>query len=272
MTNEPDDDERGDDEPGTARSSLFAEEWQQVVQVGMVSFTVTCPAGAELGRACDDPDCSICRGVIKLEGGTLDLGCGCGFHVSTSDGDGMTNVEAKAAFDAHECPLRGVELSVEDMLGIVNDPGGRRRAHAANIANTVDAEGFAVQGVFPTDDEGVWFAYTIGLWPRFGGEILMRGFGEDTPGVVGLMAERIVAGLLPVAEGVHQFAPDDPVALVRFDPWRGDPHDFGQAIVHHGTEVFPRWHVVVADDDGRLPGDPGCEVATYQMKGLPSDG
>jgi hypothetical protein len=102
-------------------------------------FRITCPEGARLGRRCDDPECAPCHGVIRLVPGDLDVGCGCGYWVSTRDG--LTTDEAHAAFDAHECPLRGVELSAEEILDIVNDPGGHRRVQRALDATAAEEDG-----------------------------------------------------------------------------------------------------------------------------------
>lgn len=247
---------------------LFAEEWEQIIDMGTMAAKLVCPDGERLRRKCDDPECAICGGVIKLGPGELDLGCGCGWSGTTRDG--MTNTELTEAFESHECPLRGVDLSAEDIFDIVNDPGGHRRAHLSATANAVEADGYAVQTVFPTDPDHVWFGYTIGLWPAHAGELLVRGFGEQSGDLAAFFAGHVVNGTFPLTPGVHRFKPfdEDPSAKVRVDVWSGDPNDFGQAMAFHGTDAFARFHVVLADDDGRFPEDESCECAEYQMKGL----
>lgn len=198
---------------------------------------------------------------VKLTGGSLSVGCGCGQHW---DGD-----DALAQMAAHECPLAGVELTAEDIFDMLDPTAAPRRAHMAEIAETIEQGHYNIQPVFPVDEDGVNFAYTIGLWPKYPGEILIRGFGDHCGRLVDFFAGHIQAGTFPLAEGEYVFDDTDPSAKIRIRPWDGDPTDFGIAMGHHG-EDFPRWHLVLADEDGRFPGDPGCEVETYQMKGLPA--
>lgn len=193
--------------------------------------------------------------------GHLTVMCGCGF---VADGPDALELE-----QSHECPLRGVELSVDDMFEMVNDPGGKRRVHLADMANMVEQVGFAVQPVFPSDESYPWFAYTIGLWPKFGGEFVVRGFGDDTSDVAGAFATWLMDNVFTLTPGVHQINEGVPEARVKVEVWRGPTEDFGAACAYHKTEDFPRFQVLMADDAGRFPGDPGCECAEFQVKGLP---
>lgn len=199
---------------------------------------------------------------VELTTTSFTVGCGCGQHWSGPD--------AMVEYSAHECPLAGIDIDPFELLANVMDPSGMRRAHAAEISDTIEQGHYNVQPVFPTDEDGVNWAYTIGLWPGLPGEILIRGFGQDCAQLVDFFAGHLRSGTFTLIEGVHVFDETDPTAKVRVVPWAGDRFDFGQAIGHHGTEDFPRWQVVLADNDGRFPGDPGCEVETYQMKGLPA--
>jgi len=197
------------------------------------------------------PDDDVSFGV-----GSFGVGCGCG-----QTWNGAT---AWAGFSAHECPLAGVDTPVEELIANVLDPSGVRRAHASEIAEAIEQGHFTVQPVFPTLAYGVHFAYTIGLWPDHGGELIVRGFGDGCSQAADLYGTWVRQGVVKLEAGEY------PSARCRVVPWAGDPYDFGQAMAHHGTEDFPRWQIVLADSEGRFPGDPGCEVETHQMKGLPT--
>lgn len=149
--------------------------------------------------------------------------------------------------------------------------------HLDLLGQTVMDHGFAIQTVFPTSPATPWFAYTIGLWPAHQAELIIRGFGDQTPGLVASIATKVTEGALILTAGVHDLhnmpgAPEGTFLRLRIDPWRGNPADFGMANRYHGNDHYPKMHVVLADDDNRLPGDPDCQVARYQMLGLPEKG
>lgn len=120
------------------------------------------------------------------------------------------------------------------------------------------------------------------LWPDFGGEVLIRGFGEHTGQMVDTASRWVRDGIITLSPGDYTFPLDGPYAnptgelgpvgipFARVVAWSGGVSDFGFACAVHNTTEFPRFQILMADDEGRFPGDPGCECAKFQLKGLPS--
>lgn len=153
------------------------------------------------------------------------------------DSDQLTDV-ARRIWHADNDEQRGQILvdvpdsDLEELSGILQEFEGNREAHFAEADRMITDHGYLIQGVFPTaEDQGPWFAYTVGLYPDYGAEFLVRGFGEQTPRVAELVAGWVRAGEFPLAPGVH-VRPDG--IRVRVDPWTGDPADFGMANARHG--------------------------------------
>jgi hypothetical protein len=152
---------------------------------------------------------------------------------------------------------------IPEVVEILNGMEARRVAYLDQAGAMVAEHGHVIQGVIGSEDSP-WFAYSVGLWPRACAEFVVRGFGSETPGAANAVAEWVTSGRLALVPGVHEVDG----LRVRVDPWTGDPGDFGMANRHHGRTDYPKVHVVLADNDGRLPGEPGCELAEHQMRGL----
>lgn len=141
-------------------------------------------------------------------------------------------------------------------------------AYAADLAGAILEHGFAIQMVFPADEsDGPWFAYTVGLADRYGAEVLVRGFGDRTGELVDYIVSRLVSGDLKLEPGDYEPG-------IRIEEWRGDPTDFGAAEFWNRSQgiEYVKLHALIADDHGRFPGDPGCDIAEFQLLGLPERG
>lgn len=142
----------------------------------------------------------------------------------------------------------------------------RRLTYATDVMDAITQNGWTIQPVFPTEnEEGVSFAYSIGLGQT---ELMVRGFGEHCSAVATWLCEEASNGRLDLAEAEPQVIGDKDCRVL-VEPWRGDPAEFGFAHVVHPGELFRMVQVLLPDDDGRLPREPGCEVEEYQIWGLP---
>lgn len=156
--------------------------------------------------------------------------------------------------------VRVIEMAEEMRL--------RRVAFLDQTDAIIAEHGFMVQGVFG-DATGPSFAYTTGLHPKHDAECLVRGFGQSTPSLVYAAVRWLDDGLIRLTPGVYQI-PDG--GRIRVEPWRGPVADFGMANRWHseqGRADYPRVQVLFADDEDRLPGEPGCTVTEHQLRGLP---
>lgn len=147
-----------------------------------------------------------------------------------------------------------------EMSEILMGMNQRRDEFIAELDETAGTPGeFSIIGVI---GEHPW-AYTVGLHPEHPGEILVRGFGAHNPDMISGFADAVRAGDFPLTVGVHPFG----YGKVKVQEYTGDPADFGAANGFHrnrGLDDYPRFQIVVADDEGRFPGDPGCTLGIYQ--------
>lgn len=181
---------------------------------------------------------------------------------------------ARAVFRARTVAEAGAavadvpDMQIPRVAELAGAMEARRVEALAAIDNLIGERGHVVQLVMATDTTP-WFAYTAGLYPEYPAEIIARGFGEFTSDVVSAAVRWVAAGFIRLAPGDYMLPEGGAVRVV---PWAGPFENVAMAIRHHrsrGCHSFPVMHIVVADDEGRLPGEPGCTVAKHQLRGLP---
>jgi hypothetical protein len=139
--------------------------------------------------------------------------------------------------------------------------------YMVTIEGIVERDGWAVQGVFPTEgDRGCPFAYTVGLWQRFGHpELVMTGLDPRTcQALLNDIAGRVKDGarfspgdrLDDVVQGHRDLVM--PVTFVAMSETSRD-ENLGVACRYNGLEPFDALQVLWPDTNGVLPGEPGFE-------------
>lgn len=144
----------------------------------------------------------------------------------------------------------------------------RRLKFMAEMDMRMNASDPTVIQVFAAEDgSSPTFAYTVGLYPTWGGELVVRGFGAQTGDLAGAAIVWVKNGSVPLVPGDYAL---EGGGMVRVVPFAGDPADFGWANRAHLGVDYPRFQLIFADDEDRFPGDDGCKCAEFQLKGLTS--
>ena len=138
------------------------------------------------------------------------------------------------------------------------------------IADVIDQSGFMVQGVGAGGSTPT-FSYTIGLWPKYGFELLVFGINMKFAAHI---FNRIYAEVLLQGETLALETNDDrwlEKLSVRFHKSGQRAHEFVvQADVFYDTRVEVV-QLVLPDENNRFPGEPGfnaaymnrCQLLTY---------
>ena len=122
------------------------------------------------------------------------------------------------------------------------------------IVRTADEHGAAVLHV-PSDDRGSAYAFTAGVWRRFGKpEAVVIGLPRDVAHtVVNTYIRRISAGERFVAGCLYEgFLQGCPVVIERIA--HGHYSEFlGSAVLLHQSDDFPAVQLIVSSPDGKFP-------------------
>jgi hypothetical protein len=145
---------------------------------------------------------------------------------------------------------------------ICADYGDRDRLDAidTDLVANIDERGWGVM-MIPEDDTGPGWAYTVGLWhSHFSAEIAMFGLDiYDMTDCLNVLGAQVRDGRALVSdEGRAEVIERYPVVLKDVDEgWR--KAFFGTSMgFYRSTREVPFLQVLWPDQDGRLPGVPGC--------------
>lgn len=145
-----------------------------------------------------------------------------------------------------------------------------RRIEAMRIrrAEIIKERGWFVQGVFSTDERPILWNYTIGMLPKFGFELIVFGLRLEHAGpIFNELGEDFKKGELPVMDkplSASRWFHGDMFIMfkdclpkqVLYDEW------IAAGANYHGCDGFPVKQIVMCDENGKFPGEPGYDKQT----------
>lgn len=142
----------------------------------------------------------------------------------------------------------------------------RIAAYYRRMDEAIERNGWMVQGVFGGDTEPP-FNYTIGMLGLFGYELLLVGLDLQLAGEIfnGLGADFRAGKRLQSGERIDSsrwIRGNFPLQAVACDPAHPELYDkyLVQAARRHGREGFPVFQLLLSDQNGRLPDEPGFDA------------
>lgn len=134
---------------------------------------------------------------------------------------------------------------------------------ADRVIPTIASAGFAVQGVFPTDDDdGPSFCYTVGLTARGWPELIVLGPIDVGHPLLNRVVEYLDSGERPVPGDLPDFMDTGYRLRLRACTTRDD--DFRFSIAHVLYDDVIGMQVLMPDDQHRYPGEDGACALTWQ--------
>lgn len=127
----------------------------------------------------------------------------------------------------------------------------QRDAYLTHMQSLIEEYGWAVQGVFPTTEFDVWFAYTVGLTSRGLPELLISGIpGEQVQPLLNRAAEMHCEKPFSIGDEVTGIAIDGVLMRVIDAPLA----EIGMAVEMYPTMRPDAIQLVWPDTDGVYPG------------------
>ena len=164
------------------------------------------------------------------------------------------------------------------MSAPITDPvelAKRRAAYAVQVREMVDRNGWMVQGVFPTDDDGVHFGYTVGFTAFGLPELCMTGVPPQVyQAVLNWLGQKVYDGRRfshgETVEAADDGGPDGYLFMLVVGPASPETVWPGTARMLYGADNVRLQQIVWQSEGHRWPWDENYDGPEQPTIGRPS--